>query len=156
MKKAIIITVITALVISGFIYFVSRITSGNSVIKKYSYSGSVKEFISHVQVFSGKDSNIISKITDTTGTTQKDHTYYISIELRNNEHDILYSIACENDCKSSISGTVIELVMAYDKINNVGGYRKDAKGIQPLVSNFDINFLTPLKNSQNIKIVPRE
>ena len=122
MKKGIIIAVIAALVIGGFIYFVSGITSGNSVIKKYAYSGDVKEFISHVQSFSAKDSSVVSKITDTTGTVQKGYTFYISIELKDNGHDILYSIACESDGKSAASGTAIELVMAYDKINKVGGY----------------------------------
>ena len=154
MKKGIIIAVIAALVIAGFIYFVSGITSGNSVIKKYSYSGGVKDFISHVQSFSAENSNVVSKITDTTGTAQKGYTFYISIELKNNGDDILYSIACESDSKSAASGTAIELVMAYDKIKNVGGYRKEAKGIDPLINSFDVNFLTPLRKSQNIKITP--
>lgn len=153
MKKGIIIAVIAVLVIGGFIYFVSGITSGNSVIKKYSYSGSVDEFISHVKDLSLKDAAIVTKITDTTGTREKGYTYYISIELKSNGNDVLYSIACESS-RNVASETTIELVMAYDKINNIGGYRKEAKGITPLVNNFDINFLTPLQHTQKIEITP--
>jgi hypothetical protein len=153
MKKVIIIAVISALVICGFIYFVSRMTPGSSVIKRYSYSGDVKDFISHVQSFSEINSNVVSKITDTTGTAQKGYTFYLDIELKNNQHDILYSIACESNSKNGTSETEIELVMAYDKINKVGGYRKEAKGIKQLVNYFDTNFLTLLRDSQNIKIV---
>jgi hypothetical protein len=153
MKKGIIIAVIVVLVIGGFIYFVSGITSGNSVIKKYSYSGSVDEFISHVKDLSLKDAAIVTKITDTTGTLEKGYTYYISIELKSKGNDVLYSIACESS-RNVASETTIELVMAYDKINNIGGYSLEAKGIEPLVNIFDANFIITLKNSQNLKISP--
>jgi hypothetical protein len=63
-----------------------------------------------------------------------------------------YTIACENPDGKSASGTTIDLTFAYDKINNIGGYNKKAKGINPLVDVFDVEFLKPLMNSQNITI----
>lgn len=155
MKKIIIITTIAAIVIGGFIYFVGGITSGSSVIKTYSYAGDVKELINHIKSFSRQNSTVFSSVTDTTGTPKKGFTFYINIELKNSRHDILYSIACASS-KGKALETKIELVMAYDKINKVGGYSEKAKDIKPLINIFDTDILTPLRNNQNMKIVPLE
>jgi hypothetical protein len=155
LKISLIIIVLVGL-FAAIIKFVIGLTPGKSVIKKYSYSGDVRDFISHVQTFSTKDSNVVFKLTDTTGTDQTGRRYYMDIELKSNGHDFLYSIACENNSKSAASGTAIELVMAYDKINNIGGYNREAKGVQSLVNTFDIRFLAPLKNTENINIIPLE
>jgi hypothetical protein len=156
MKKIIIIaaTLIIVALIALFIRFVGGMSAGNSIVKQYFYSGGVEEFLNHAQTFSAQDSNVISKRTDTTGNARNGYAYYMDIELKNNGHDFLYSIACESNNNSPKSGTLIKLVMAYDKINNIGGYRKEAKGIDPLVNIFDIDFLKPLMNSQNIKVTP--
>jgi len=153
----IIIAAVT-LIILAFIAVLIKFSGGFSTvyspIKEYSYSGSVEELFDHVQTFSAQDSNVISKRTDTTGNVRNGYVYYMDIELNNNHHHGLYSIACESRNNNLKSGTVIKLVMAIDTINNIGGYNKQAKGINSLVNIFDNDFLKPLKISQNINITP--
>ena len=155
MKKGTIIAILFTLIIVGsFLYFVSGITSGNSVIKRYLCQSDINEFVSHVQKFSHQNHNVISKITDTTGNFNDGYTIYISVEVDNEGQKILYSVACEKVSRRTESGTVIELVMAYDKTNKIGGYNKEAKGVESLIDSFETNFLRPLSINQNIKIMP--
>lgn len=156
MKKIIIIaaTLIVLAFVAVFIKFVGGMSAEYPAVKQYFYSGGVEEFLNHVQTFSAQDSNVISKRTDTTGNVRNGYAYYMSIELKNTSHDVLYSIACKSSNNSLKSGTVIKLVMAYDKINNIGGYNKEAKGINPLVDIFDTYFIKPLMTEQNIKVTP--
>ena len=152
MKKTIIIALPLALMLGGFLYVVSRISPGHSGIKRYSYSGGVEEFISHLKNFSKKNSGTSIAITDTTGNVKTNYTVYIDIELKNSKSDLLYGIACTKTEDSNNKSVLIELVMAYDKIHNSGGYNKKAKGVEPLVNNFDSNFLTRLKHDENMNV----
>jgi hypothetical protein len=81
-------------------------------------------------IFLSKDTTAVFKITDTTGTTETGYRFYLDIELKIDGHDVLYSIACENNSKSTTSETEVELIMAYDKTDRVGGYNKNAKWCQ--------------------------
>jgi hypothetical protein len=147
---AIVTTVIVILFIKYKILFDPRA----SAIKKYSYSGSVDEFISHVQEFSKKNSNMNFKITDTTGVTETGLRFYLKIDLKNKGSYRQYSLACENrDSKDISLGTTMDMAMAYDSASNTGGYWKEAKGIIPLVSYFDNSFIKPLMFDQDIQIV---
>jgi hypothetical protein len=153
--KLIVITMIIVALIAGIVGLTYSIMGGRAkVIKAYSYPGSVANFIIQVKSFAEKDSTVIAKTTDTTGTVKIGFEYYMDIELKNNRHDILYTIACENINKGEKTGASIELVLAYDKINNIGGYNKKAQGVIPLISIFDEEFLKPLSTRQNIKIMP--
>ena len=155
-----IVTILIALVIaivcvSVFtIYSVSKLTNGNAVIKTYSYAGDVDKFIYHVRSFSSKNANIIAVITDTTGNLRNGYVYYVNIEFKNYQRDIdmLYTVSCNNVKKSISSETVIKLIMAYDKINNVGGYNRKANGVNPLVNYFDDNFIKSLIKDENVVI----
>jgi hypothetical protein len=155
--KKIVITIGVLVFIGLFVFaikFILLFTPGTSVIKEYSYSGGVNEFISHVKSYSSMDSNVIYKITDTIGSIRGAYKIYMDIDLKSNGRDISYGIVVKNNNDNAIAGTAIVLVMAIDKIALLGGYNSNAKGVKPLVSYFEANFFTPLSDSENIKITP--
>jgi hypothetical protein len=144
------------IIISCFVHFVSGVSATYPAIKKYEYSGSFKQLMSNIRNYTSIDSNLSVKITDKVGTKKNGYATYVSIDIKGNPSDIEYSIECEESNSGKLTKTTISLVEAYDKTHNTGGYNKEAKGIKPLVNNFDINFITPLGNTQNIKITPLE
>jgi hypothetical protein len=154
MRKIALIAV--ALFLIGLLFFsinfVGEFSPSSSSIKKYLYLGSSEEFISNIQQFSTKDKSIFFKITDTTGNAKDGYAIFITVELKQFNNDFLYSLKCEKNKKAKQAQTIIEMVMAYDKIKIAGGYNKDAKGVAHLVNYFDVNFLVPLRNFQNINI----
>ena len=151
MKK--ILIVIETLLVIGlviiFIRYVSRVApTSTSVIKKYTYPKEINEIIGRIQKFCNEDSCLNARITDTTGTTNTGYTYYLNIEIKKSSRDLLYSIACENNNSSKVPETTVELVLAYDKINNIGGYNNRAPGVKDLVDYFDTNFIVPFERNQ--------
>jgi len=157
MKKVIFIT--ATLLFFGlvvvFIRYVDRAAPRNtSTIKKYAFFGEVNEFLASVKMFSNADSSLIATITDTTGTTKTRYIYYMDIEIKNKDRDILYSIACEANKNAPKPETTIKLVLAFDRINKIGGYNKNAPGVTKLLDYFDINFILPFENSQHIHLFP--
>jgi hypothetical protein len=148
-----ILVVIATLLIIGlaivFVLYISKVAPSNtSVIKKYSYPIEIKEIVNRIQKFCNEDSCLNARITDTTGTTNTGYSYYLNIEIRRSGRDLLYSIACENIYSSKVPETTIELVLAYDKINNIGGYNSRAPGVKDLVDYFDTNFIAPFEKYQ--------
>jgi hypothetical protein len=51
----------------------------------------------------------------------------------------------ENNYSSKVPESSIELVFAYDKIHNIGGYNNRATGVKELVDYFETNFLGPFE-----------
>jgi hypothetical protein len=157
MKKVIFITV--AILFFGLVVvlikYVDRVAPSNtSTIKKYIYFGKVDEFLALVKIFSNADSSLIATMTDTTGTTKTGYRYYMDIEIKNKDHDILYNIACEANKNASKLETIIKLVFAFDRINKIGGYNKNAAGVTKLLDYFDNNFILALENNQHIHLFP--
>lgn len=153
MKKGIIIAVIVALVIGGFIYFVAGVSSTSAPIKRYEYSGSINQFVTAIKNYASTNPNVSVKITDTVGDRKADYGIYISIDMKINKDSISYNLECEKS-DGATNKTTIQLVEAYNKTRITGGYIKDAKGVKPLVDDFESDFLTPLKNKQNINVIP--
>ena len=122
-KKSIgIVTLMIIGIAIVFVIYISKVAPSNtSVIKKYSYPVETKEIISRIQKFCNEDSCLNARITDTTGTTNTGYIYYLNIEIKKSGRDLLYSIVCENNNSSKVPETIVELVLAYDKINNIRG-----------------------------------
>jgi hypothetical protein len=156
MKTKLIIVISSVLglgiIIFLFVHFVSGVSATYPFIKQYEYSGSFKQLMSNFNNYAATNSNLSVKITDKVGTEKNGYATYVSIEMKSNQNDIEYSIKCEEDNSGKLTKTLINMVEAYDKTHNTGGYSKEAKGIEPLVNNFDVNFLMPLSNTQHIKI----
>ncbi len=157
MRLGIIIAIIAALIIGGFIYFVAGVSSTYPPIRKYEYLGSFNQFITEIRNYTSINPGVEFKITDTVGSKDNGYATYLIIEMKTNQGNIEYGLKCEEyNSKDNPNKTIISLVEAYNKTRIIGGYSKEAKGIEPLVNNFDVNFLTPLRKSQNIKITPLE
>jgi hypothetical protein len=157
MKKASIASVVLVVImlIGAFVYFVTRVSGTSASIKKYRYSGSINQLITGLRKYASDNPDMTFKITDTTGTRTDGYDIYMDIKMIKDKHHLEYSLMCEksND-NSEPAATKVELVLAYDATNNSGGYRMGARGIKPLVDNFDTDFLVGLQNSQNIKLSP--
>lgn len=154
MKKGIIIAVIAALVIGGFIYFVAGVSSVTPPIKKYQYLGSVNQLLSGIQGYASTNPNVTFKITDTVGSRSNGYGIYMTIGMKKNGHDITYRLMCEGDDNNSIVKTKVHLILAFDETAKTGGYQLNGKGIKPLVDDFETDFLVGLKNKQNLQIIP--
>lgn len=153
-KLIIIVASVLGLVITFgfFIYFVSGVSATSPPIKQYECSGSVQQLMSNFNQYATVDSNISVNITDKVGTKKNGYATYVNINVKNNRSDIEYSIKCEESDSEKLNKTTFSLVEAYDKIHNTGGYIREAKGIKPLVNNFDVNFLIPFSKARHIKI----
>jgi hypothetical protein len=156
MKKTIII--VLGLILVGFVgtcvYRVLSISSVYPPIKKYVYSGSANQLITGIREYVSTNSNVSFKITDTVGDNNTGYATRVDIELKHQMHYITYNLQFEEKKDGMIVKTSIELLGAYDKTGNIGGYIKEAKGVKPLVDVFESDFLIPLKNKQNINITP--
>ena len=158
MKKGIFIPAFIigiAIGIGLLIYFGASISSTYPPIKKYEYPSTFSQLISAIHNYASIDSAITFKITDTTGYKEDGYAIYLDIETKINRSNIEYDIKCEeHNSNDNLYKTEISLVGAIDKTLIIGGYSKDAKGIKPLVDEFDLNVIKPLNDNQNIKIIP--
>jgi hypothetical protein len=149
MKKTILISIgigLVAFVIGVFIYFAAGISATYPPIKEYKFSGNVDQLISGMREYTIANPEMILKKTDTTGNKKNGYAFYFTIE----KTMIEYSLECENDISNG--STLIQLVSAYDKARNVGGYSKEAKGIDGLVKQFELDVLKPLADNHNLRI----
>ena len=136
--------------IGAFIYFVTGITSTSPPIKEYGYSGSPDYLISSFQKYVVINRDLTLRITDTTGNANNGYAIFMTLEMKYIE----YGLKFEEDNSSDKSKTTIKLVSAYDKSRNVGGYSKDAEGVDQLVDIFEMSILSPFKAKMGIKIFP--
>jgi hypothetical protein len=159
MKTKLIILIASILgfviIIGCFIHFVTGVSSTYPPIRKYEYIGDYNQFIYNIRKYTSTKSAVKFKVTDTVGSKDNGYAIYLELETIVNQDSIQYGLKCE-EYQGNKGKTIISLVEAYNKTKNTGGYSKNAKGVNPLVSNFDTNFLTPLKNSQNVQITPFE
>ena len=149
--KLIILIVVPVGLLGYLIYYAGELSATYPSIEKYEYSGSINQLFSDFRKYVSTHQNITFKITDTVGSIKYDYAIYADVEMENNHNDIEYTLKFEEfGSGSEHNKTKIELIFAYDKINNKGGYSKEAKGINALIDNFKLGVLNPLK----IKIVP--
>ena len=152
--------VITSLLGGGglfflWFYFTGHVAVvGGSFIKEYRYAGNVNELIMRIKEYTDSSSFIKFTLTDTTGNSKNGLAYFIDLELKKKDKDILFTIKCndERNQNSSAPRTDIKLVFAFDKLHTIGGYNRNATGIKPLINRFDLDFLTPFKNDQHLTI----
>jgi hypothetical protein len=137
--------------IAAFIYFVTGITATSPPIKEYGYSGTAKHLISSFQQYAVTNPELTLRITDTTGNVNNGYAIFMTVEVKNME----FSLKVEEDNSSIKYKTTIKLVLAYDKSHNVGGYSKDAEGVDDLVDIFDREILVPLKSNMRIEVIQK-
>lgn len=149
MKKIVFITFAIALiiVIGVWIYFVTGVSAVYPSIKNYEYSGNINQLVYSMRAYTSTNSNVTFKITDTVDNSKNGYAIYMTIEIKSNKHNIEYGLKCEKNNHGAAAKTIIQLVQAYDKTNNIGGYSKDVKGVKALVDEFDSNILKHLQGN---------
>jgi hypothetical protein len=131
-----------AIIIGFFVYFVSGVSSTYPPIRKYEYNGSLNRFIIGIRKYALTNTNVKFKITDTVGDKDKGYAIYLEIETKTNQDSIEYDLKCEeNNSKGNPNLTIISLVEAYNKTQNIGGYSKKAKGVDSVANEFELNIL---------------
>ena len=142
-------------VIGCFIYFVSGISSTYPPIRKYEYQGSFNQLITGIRNYTLRNADVTFNITDTVGNKDNGYAIYLNIETKINQDSIEYDLKCEDYNSNGIPNlTLISLIEAYNKTQNIGGYSKKAKGIDGLVNEFELNVLGFLKDNQKLHITP--
>jgi hypothetical protein len=137
------ISIIGLVIVLGyFVYFVSGVSSTYPPIRKYEYKGSFNQFITSIRQYTSTNSDVKFKITDTVGNKENGHAIYLNIETKTNQDSIEYGVRCEEyNSKGNPNLTIISLVEAYNKTQNIGGYSKKAKGVDVLVNEFELIIL---------------
>lgn len=148
-----IVGILIAVVVGAFIYFVSGVSAVSDPIKKYKYTGDVDKFITTLKKYNLAHKNITLELTDTIGSKRSDYyAVYMTVGMKKNSDSITYRIMCEKENGKS----EVHLILAFDETTKTGGYRANAKGVQPLVDYFDSYFLTPMEKSEALKITPQQ
>ncbi|MFS2187773.1 hypothetical protein ACCC92_13930 [Mucilaginibacter sp. Mucisp84] len=154
-----VIIVILGLALMGFIgtciYFVAGVSSTIPPIKKYVFFGNVNSFLLGMQKYAAADSEILFKITDTTGNKQNGYGIYMNLEIRNSNSDIEYNLKCEEKDNEGIRSTIVKLIGIHDKNNyKLGGYGIEGIGVRQMVSDFETGFLVKLKEKEGVAVKP--
>ncbi|HEX8376295.1 MAG TPA: hypothetical protein VF602_00655 [Pedobacter sp.] len=150
MKKTLILYVLFSvfLVLGAFVYFVSQFTAVYPPIRKFEYSKSVNYFNNDLRTLTSKRSNISYQLTDTTGSEENGYAHYFNIQVsspqKNNEFNVAFKT--EENWKGDKKNTIC-LIGVYDKINKIGGYSKESKGIDRLAKAFEKDVYDGLKNT---------
>ncbi|MCR8557255.1 hypothetical protein KXD93_06365 [Mucilaginibacter sp. BJC16-A38] len=157
MKKIFLIafSLILLAVVFACIYFVTGVSYEYPSVKKYEYWGKKNELISAFEKYAQNNRDVVFKIVDTVGNPENGYLIRLNIMLIAETRNIEYSLQFKKDANIAPSKIIIELTGAYDKTNNIGGYIKNAKGVDSLVTTFEHNFLTPIRVQQGIDIHSR-
>jgi hypothetical protein len=143
------------IVIGVFDYFVSGVSSTYPPIRKYEYKGSFNQLITGIRDYTLSNADVKFKITDTVGNKDNGYAIYLNIETKTNQDSIEYDLKCEEyNSKGNPNLTIISLVEAYNKTQNIGGYSKKTKGVDDLVNEFELNILKPFNDNQKVHISP--
>ena len=155
MKKEILIGLLLGffICVGIAIYFVAGVSTTYPPIRKYEFSGNINQFINEIDKNGRIDSSLKITVVDTVGNAQNSNAIYFDIELKTSKDDILYGIKCEENTSNNLNNTLINLVEAYDKKLNTGGYSKEAKDVGQLLDKFELIVLKPLIDDRKLKII---
>jgi hypothetical protein len=132
--------------IGGCLYFVGGVSATIPPIRTYNYAGEPAKFQSGISQLAKSDKNITYEITDTVGSEDVGFAFDTEITLKTPTRVIIYQLRYQADD----SQTKIELIMAYDKTHNLGGYGIKALGMNDILNVFQRSILTKLEMKENI------
>lgn len=139
-KQAIIFSVLAVIVFFIFkmVYSVLQISAVYPPMKEYIFSMNTGELAKKIINVANDDSNLNYKITDSTGTSKDDLNYYVDINIKNDS--TLYTFNFFYN-KSDKDQSKINLVGAFDKTHQYGGYENNGKDMQSLIDIFEKKFI---------------
>ena len=145
MHKATII--ITGLILLCFVgtcvYFVGGVSATFPPIKKYVYHGGFNQLEKVLEKYSKLDSSF--RFKKDTGFNE------IDIDMKRLGANITYGLICKN-LDDDTTVTEIDLVMAFDTTNKIGGYGIKADGMKDLLNYFDNNIIARLRKDEHAVI----
>gem|GEM_PF-2663677 len=139
-KQAIIFSVLAVILFFFFkiIYSVLQISAIYPPMKEYIFSLKPGELANKIIRITNDDSNMNYKLTDSTGTLNDDLNYYADIYLKDDSTLFMFNFFYN---KSGKEQSKINLVGAFDKTHQFGGYENNSKDMQSLINIFEKNFI---------------
>ncbi|MEO6177335.1 MAG: hypothetical protein ABIP27_19425 [Flavobacterium circumlabens] len=131
-------------------YPILQISSTFEPLQEYNYSISKLNLEKSLRSLRLSDSRIEYQITDTTGSKENGYKYYVTLlfkksNIQNYEYNLNYE---EQTGLWKNSNTLkLNLVGAFDKSKNTGGYQKNDEDVLKLIEIFEIDIL-PKINKQ--------
>ena len=155
MKKVFYLIIGLALILyaARSIYQVLSISSTLPPIIEYKYESTPLKLISGLKKYFLTHQNLILEGTDTVGNKKDGFAYHIRFSIKYNSHSLEYDVKCENFSKTDLAQTKVSLIGANDITNHTGGYGIKANGMKKLIDIFNYLILTPLQNTQHVKLV---
>jgi hypothetical protein len=145
------IVLLSSIGVLYLIYPILQISSTFAPLREYNYPISKLDLEKSLYKLSLSDSRITYKITDSTSTNQIRYKYYVTLFLKksssqNYEYNLNYEeqIALNKNFKK----VNINLVGAFDKSKNTGGYKEEDKEVLNLINVFETDILSKI-NKEN-------
>lgn len=129
------------------IYFVSQFSAVYPPIKQYDFSTNVNDLEKIIIDLVEKEPDFNYSKKDTVGNLENGFAYYMEIEIKNSDCDIIYLIKY---CDSKYSNnnkqhSELKLIHTFDRPNNIGGYKIKENGVKGLLEIFDKEILVKTK-----------
>ncbi|MRX41555.1 hypothetical protein GJU43_19910 [Flavobacterium sp. LC2016-23] len=129
-------------------YSILQISSTFEPLEEYNYSVSKLNLEKSLRTLRLSDSRIVYQITDTTGSKEYGYKYYVTLlfkksSIQNFEYNLNYE---EQTVFWKNSNTLkLNLVGAFDKSKNTGGYQKSDEDVPKLIEIFETDILPKIK-----------
>ncbi|MEP6929633.1 MAG: hypothetical protein ABI850_06460 [Flavobacterium sp.] len=136
-----------------FFYAILQISSTFEPLEEYNYSISKLNLEKSLRTLRLSDSRIEYQVTDTTGSKKDGYKYYVTLlfkksSIQNYEYNLNYE---EQTFFWKNSNTLkLNLIGAFDKSKNTGGYQKNDKDVPKLIEIFETDILSKI-NKQTSK-----
>ncbi|MCD0465786.1 hypothetical protein [Flavobacterium sp. ENC] len=142
------IGILCSIIFFYFFYAILQISSTFEPLEEYSYSVSKLNLEKSLRNLRLSDSRIVYQITDTTGSKEDGYKYYVTLlfkksSIQNYEYNLNYE---EQTVFWKNSNTLkLNLVGAFDKSKNTGGYQKSDEDVPKLIEIFKTDILPKIK-----------
>ena len=125
-------------------YPILNISSTFEPLQEYTYPISKLNFEKSLRTLRLSDSRIKYQITDSTGFKGDGYKYYITLLFKkSNIQNYEYNFNCEEQTVLWRNSNTLKLnlVGAFDKLKNTGGYKKSDKDVPKLIDIFETDIL---------------
>ena len=125
-------------------YPILNISSTFEPLQEYTYPISKLNFEKSLRTLRLSDSRITYQITDTTGSKIDGYKYYITLLFKkSNTQNYEFNLNFEQQTVLWINSNTLtlNLVGAFDKSKNTGGYQKRDKDVPKLINIFETDIL---------------
>ncbi len=150
--------IVILIVLGGFIFFASRISTVYPPIKEYKFQTTASDLrLSIIKTLENQD-KFEYKFTDTVGNEQNGYAYYIDLRIKDRQIDNNYTFKYYDEERflGKIKTSKIDLIGAFDKIHNTGGYKLKDTDVPKLISIFDVEFIDKIIHPDTVVVLIKD